>query len=227
MLTIINAVLDANQLADFRQRLQMAEWTDGKVTAGLQSSGVKRNKQLPELSETAKMLGQEITNTLGQNPVFLAAALPQRIYPPLFNRYQGGQHFGVHVDNAIRPITGTREVMRTDLSATLFLADPESYDGGELVIETEYGGHPVKLRAGDMVLYPASSLHQVLPVTRGSRLAAFFWVQSLIADSRLRSLLYDLDQSIQNLSHCLGAQHAEVVNLTGVYHNLIRANANL
>lgn len=227
MLIVIKSVLTKEQLASFGERLKEAEWADGKLTAGVQSGGVKNNQQLPELGPTARQLGQEVLNALGQSPLFLAAALPQRIYPPLFNRYQGGQHFGVHVDNAIRPITGTREVMRTDLSATLFLADPESYDGGELEIETEFGAQAVKLSAGDMVLYPASSLHQVKPVTRGARLACFFWVQSLVADSRVRGTLFDLDQSIQQLGAELGVQHQQVVTLTGVYHNFLRMQASI
>ncbi|HEY1058200.1 MAG TPA: Fe2+-dependent dioxygenase [Limnobacter sp.] len=227
MLIVIPAVLDADALHTCRAALHTADWTDGKATAGSQSASVKVNQQLPELSPVAQQLGNLILKKLGAHPLFLSAALPKSIYPPLFNRYRGGEHFGVHVDNAIRPITGTTQLIRTDLSATLFLMEPDSYEGGELVIESQFGSQEVKLNAGDMVLYSASSLHQVNAVTHGERLAAFFWLQSLIRDDGVRQLLFDLDQSIQQLTQEVGQQHPEVVRLTGVYHNLMRRYAEL
>lgn len=200
---------------------------DGKTTAGAQSGAVKFNRQLPETSDTAVRLGNHLLQKLGQHPLFLSAALPKTIYPPLFNRYEGGEHFGTHVDNAIRPVTGTAHIIRTDLSATLFLHKPETYNGGELVIESQFGAQEVKLKAGDMVLYSASSLHHVLPVTQGQRLCAFFWLQSLVREDSQRSILFDLDQSIQNLSVHLGQTHPEVIRLSGVYHNLLRKWADV
>ncbi|MCQ8896755.1 Fe2+-dependent dioxygenase [Limnobacter humi] len=227
MLIVIPKVLNADELDSFRTALHAAEWTDGKATAGTQSAAVKVNQQLPELSPVAQQLGNRLLKKLGAHPLFLSAALPKTIYPPLFNRYRGGEHFGVHVDNAIRPIAGTSHIIRTDLSATLFLMEPDSYDGGELVIETQFGSQAVKLNAGDMVLYSASSLHQVNAVTHGERLAAFFWLQSLVRDDGVRQLLFDLDQSIQELTQTLGQRHNEVVRLTGVYHNLMRRYAEV
>lgn len=222
MLVCIPEVLSKAEVAEFRAIMDAAEWEDGRSTAGSQSALVKRNEQLPPDGAVARSLGERVVKALLANPLFVSAAIPLHIFPPLFNRYGEGHHFGVHVDNAVRgdPLTGMR--IRTDLSVTLFLAEPEDYDGGELIAEDHYGSQEVKLPAGDMVLYPASSLHMVNPVTRGTRVASFFWLQSMIRDSQARSLIYDLDTAIQGLVGELGRDHAEVVRLTGIYHNLIR-----
>jgi len=224
MLICIPGMLSKADVADFRRIMDDCAWEDGRSTAGAQSAMVKRNEQLPPDSEVARKLGNRIISALTANPRFLAAAIPLRIFPPLFNRYvaDGGHHFGVHVDNAVRGdhLTGLR--IRTDLSVTLFLAEPEDYDGGELVIEDAYGSHDVKLPAGDLVLYPASSLHLVTPVTRGTRVASFFWLQSMVRDAHARSMIFDLDSAIQNLTERLGRDDPETVKLTGIYHNLIR-----
>jgi len=224
MLICIPGVLSKADVVDFRRIMDDCAWEDGRSTAGAQSAMVKRNEQLPPDSEVARKLGNRIISALTANPRFLAAAIPLRIFPPLFNRYvaDGGHHFGVHVDNAVRGdhLTGLR--IRTDLSVTLFLAEPEDYDGGELVIEDTYGSHDVKLPAGDLVLYPASSLHLVTPVTRGARVASFFWLQSMVRDAHARSMIFDLDSAIQNLTERLGRDNPETVKLTGIYHNLIR-----
>lgn len=222
MLTIIPEVLSPEETQLYRNALQSADWVDGKATAGAQSGAVKFNRQLPEQSSTAIELGNHLLKALGQHPLFISAALPKTIYPPLFNRYEGGEHFGTHVDNAVRPVTGTSHLIRTDLSATLFLHEPENYEGGELVIESQFGAQEVKLKAGDMVLYSASSLHHVQPVTQGQRLCAFFWLQSMVREDSQRSILFDLDQSIQSLTPLLGTTHAEVLRLSAVYHNLLR-----
>ncbi|MGH9345361.1 MAG: Fe2+-dependent dioxygenase [Terriglobia bacterium] len=203
-----------------------ADWVDGRVTAGHQSAQAKDNLQLPENSPAARQLGEMILTALGQNALFISAALPQRVFPPLFNRYQGGQSFGTHADNAIRQVTGTQQRIRTDLSATLFFAGPEEYDGGELVVEDTYGLHHVKLPAGHMILYPSTSLHQVRPVTRGARVASFFWIQSMVRDDGQRSLLFDLDLAIQKISKDMPG-HASAVQLTSVYHNLLRRWADV
>ncbi len=223
MLIAIPDVLSAADVADFRGRLDAADWADGKVTAGHQSAKAKDNAQLPETSPVARELGARILDALSRNPTFFAAALPKRIYPPLFNRYAGGQSFGYHVDNAVRydRSRGGADPVRTDLSATLFLAAPEDYDGGELEIEDTYGTQRVKLPAGHMVLYPGTSLHRVLPVTRGARIASFFWMQSMVRDDGARRLLYELDLSIRHLGADV-PDHAALVQLTGVYHNLLR-----
>jgi PKHD-type hydroxylase len=221
MLLQIADVLTAAEVASARQRLDAAAWIDGRVTAGHQSAKAKDNLQLPEDSPVARELGEEILAALQRNPLFLAAALPARVFPPLFNRYQGGQSFGNHVDNAIRHVAGTAVRIRTDLSATLFLAGPDEYNGGELVIEDTYGVHEVKLPAGHLVLYPASSLHNVRPVTRGARVASFFWIQSMVRDDSARTLLFDLDSAIQLLAQG-HVDHPVAVPLTGVYHNLLR-----
>ncbi|MBV9564739.1 MAG: Fe2+-dependent dioxygenase [Bradyrhizobium sp.] len=224
MLICIPEVLSKADVADFRRIMDACTWEDGRSTAGAQSAMVKRNEQLPPDSEVARRLGHRVISALTANPRFLSAAVPLHIFPPLFNRYAAadGHHFGVHVDNAVRgdPLTGLR--IRTDLSVTLFLAEPEEYDGGELVIEDLYGSHEVKLPAGDLVLYPASSLHLVTPVRRGMRVASFFWLQSMIRDAQARSLIFDLDNSIQMLAGRLGRDDPETVKLTGIYHNLIR-----
>ncbi len=222
MLLAIPGVFTPEEAAACRRDLEAATWGDGRVTAGLQSAPVKDNDQLAEGSPVALAWGDRVLDALGASELFVAAALPLRTFPPLFNRYAGGQSFGTHVDNAIRPVRGTPIKLRTDLSATLFLSDPDSYDGGELVVETVFGGQAVKLPAGHLVLYPASSLHRVMPVTRGVRLSSFFWVQSMIRDDGDRTLLFDLDRSIQRLAGERGIGDAEVVALTGVYHNLVR-----
>ncbi|HWK55248.1 MAG TPA: Fe2+-dependent dioxygenase [Hyphomicrobiales bacterium] len=221
MLIQIPEVLSADQVARFRQALDTGEWVDGAVTAGFQSTQVKKNEQIPEDSPLARQMGDTILAALRQSPLFNAAALPARIFPPLFNRYGTEQSFGNHVDNAIRDSRTTGQRIRTDLSATLFLSQPEEYDGGELVIDDTYGVHQVKLAAGDMVLYPSTSLHRVTPITRGVRVASFFWIQSLIRDDGKRTLLFDLDMNIIQLRQELG-DNPQVVSLTGVYHNLLR-----
>ncbi|TRW14334.1 Fe2+-dependent dioxygenase [Glacieibacterium frigidum] len=222
MLIVVPAVLPPHEAVACAAALQAADWVDGKTTAGLQSAPVKDNAQLPEASPVAREWGARILDALGAAPTFVSAALPHRTFPPLFNRYAGGQSFGTHIDNAIRPVRGTPVKLRTDLSATLFLSDPDSYDGGELVVETVYGAQSVKLAAGDLVLYPASSLHRVEPVTRGCRLASFFWVQSMVRDDAARAMLFDLDGTIQALAAERGIGSAHVVQLTGLYHNLVR-----
>jgi PKHD-type hydroxylase len=226
MLLQIPDVLTSDQVAQARRRLDGADWIDGRVTAGHQSARVKDNLQLPEDHPVTRELGDMILAALGRNPLFLSAALPLRVFPPLFNRYEGGQAFGNHVDNAIRQVAGTAARLRTDLSATLFLAGPDEYDGGELLVEDTYGVHSVKLAAGDMVLYPSTSLHHVRPVTRGARIASFFWVQSMVREDGERTLLFDLDAAIQRLNVDL-PDHPSAVQLTGVYHNLLRRWADV
>lgn len=226
MLLHIPSVLTAEQVAHCRQRLDEAEWVDGRITAGHQSARAKDNQQLPEEHPVARELGDLIVTALQASSLFMAAALPLKVFPPLFNRYQGGQSFGNHVDNAIRQVPGTPHRVRTDLSATLFLAAPDEYEGGELVVEDTYGVHSVKLPAGHLILYPASSLHHVRPVISGARLAAFFWVQSMVRDDGERTVLFDLDTAIQRLAD-EAAEHPSVLQLTGVYHNLLRRWANV
>lgn len=221
MLLSIPDVLTQEQVAQARELLEKAEWVDGKVTAGHQSAQAKNNMQIPENSPVARQLGEMILSALGKNALFLSAALPLRVFPPLFNRYSGGQSFGTHVDNAIRQITGTGHRIRTDLSATLFFAGPEEYDGGELCVEDTYGVKSVKLPAGSLVLYPSTSLHHVKPVTRGARISSFFWIQSMIRDDGQRTLLFDLDSGIQRIGRDHPG-HPSSVQLTGVYHNLLR-----
>ena len=221
MLLQIPDVLTPDQVREARQMLDAADWVDGRVTAGHQSSRVKNNLQLPEGSPVARQLGDTILAALQRNSLFISAALPLRVFPPLFNKYEGGGSFGNHVDNAIRQVPGTPHRIRTDLSATLFLAAPEEYDGGELLVEDTYGVHSVKLPAGHMVLYPSTSLHAVRPVTRGARIASFFWIQSMVRDDGQRTLLFDLDSAIQRIS-ADAPDHPAAVQLTGVYHNLLR-----
>ena len=221
MLLAIPDVLSAAQVSQARQILDSALWVDGKATAGHQSVQVKDNQQLREGSAESQQLGELILTAVGQNAMFISAALPLRVFPPLFNKYTGGQSFGTHVDNAIRQVPGTGHRIRTDLSATLFLAQPEEYDGGELVVEDTYGVHSVKLPAGHMVLYPSTSLHHVRPVTRGSRIASFFWIQSMVRDDGERTLLFDLDVAIQRVNRDAPASPS-AVQLTGIYHNLMR-----
>lgn len=221
MIIAIPQVLTPEQTAQARQQLDAADWIDGRVTAGHQSGRTKDNLQLPEESALARKLGESIVAALERNPLFVSAALPQRIFPPLFNRYRSGHAFGLHVDNAVRQVRGTQLRVRTDLSATLFLSSPEEYDGGELMVEDVYGPQSIKLPAGHMVLYPASSLHKVQPITRGERVASFFWIQSMVRDDGERALLFDMDLAIQRLNRDT-PDHQSVVQLTGVYHNLLR-----
>jgi PKHD-type hydroxylase len=222
MMIQIPEALSTAELAEVRRLIDAAEWVDGNATSGPQAALAKRNRQLPEESPAAKRAGEIILDALGRNPLFLAAALPAKVWPPLFNRYGGGENFAMHVDNAVRLRRGGADRLRSDLSATLFLADPESYEGGELTVEDTYGAHAVKLAAGDMILYPASSLHHVTPVTSGERTASFFWIQSMIRDDSQRRLLFEMDLAIQRAAKDLGQGHESVVALTGTYHNLLR-----
>ena len=226
MLLPVAEVLTSQQVAESLRVLEQADWVDGRVTAGHQSARAKHNRQLAEDSAASRRLGEMILGALQGHPLFVSAALPLRVFPPLFNRYEGGEAFGTHVDNAVRQVPGTPHRLRTDLSATLFLSAPDSYDGGELVVEDTYGVHSVKLPPGHLILYPATSLHHVKPVTRGVRLAAFFWVQSMVRDDGQRTLLFDLDTAIQRLSH-EHADHPSAVQLVGIYHNLLRRWAEL
>jgi PKHD-type hydroxylase len=221
MLVHIPAILSPEETAALRARLATAAWADGKITAGHQSALAKHNLQIgPECAE-GRELGLTVLHALERSPEFMSAALPAHVFPPLFNRYDAGMGFGTHIDNAVRQIPGTAIRVRTDLSATIFLSDPDSYDGGELIIEDTYGEHALKPAAGDMVLYPARSLHRVAPVTRGSRVASFFWIQSMVKDRDRREMLFDLDQSVQALGARVGDDPA-LVRLTGLYHNLLR-----
>ena len=226
MLIEIPGVLDAEQVAHVRQRLAEAEWIDGRGTAGHQAARAKDNRQLPADSPVARELGDLILGALQRHPLFVSAALPLRVLPPMFNAYREGQAFGSHVDNAIRPVPGTGQRIRTDLSATLFLTPPEEYDGGELVVEDTYGVHAVKLPAGHLVLYPATSLHHVTPVASGTRISSFFWIQSMVRDDGARTLLFDLDTAIQRIAQDVPG-HPASVQLAGVYHNLVRRWAEL
>jgi PKHD-type hydroxylase len=226
LLLQIPDVLTREQVARARQLLASASWIDGRVTAGPQSARVKDNGQLAESDPVARELGAMVLTGLGRNPLFLSAALPLKVFPPLFNRYTGGQSFGNHVDNAVRQVSDTGVRLRTDLSATLFLSEPEDYDGGELLVEDTYGVHSVKLQAGHLVLYPSSSLHNVQPVTRGARIASFFWVQSMIREDAERTLLFDLDTAIQRLTLDM-PDHPSAMQLTSVYHNLLRRWADV
>lgn len=220
MIVHIPEVLDKDQIADCRAVMENAAWIDGRATAGHQSMQVKYNLQLPEGSPEHQKLGDMVCQALQRNPLFISAVLPHTVFPPLFNRYDAGMKFGTHVDNAIRQSRdGTR--IRTDVSATLFLSDPDDYDGGELTVEDTYGSHSVKLPAGDLVVYPSDSLHYVTPIMRGSRIASFFWIQSLIRDTRQRALLFDLDASIMRLTRDVPDNPA-LVSLTATYHNLLR-----
>ncbi|MDB5413579.1 MAG: PKHD-type hydroxylase [Rubritepida sp.] len=222
MLLNIPGVLEGEALRHAQRLLASANWVDGRVTAGHQSAQVKDNLQIPEGSPEARELGGLVLSALETNPLFISGVLPLRVFPPLFNRYDPGMTFGAHVDNAIRQVTGTPHRIRTDVSCTLFLADPGDYDGGELVVEDNFGEHRVKLPAGHMVVYPATSLHRVMPVTRGSRLASFFWVQSMVRDDAQRALLFDLDMAINGVRGDLAAEHRGPVQLTSIYHNLLR-----
>ena len=222
MLLTIPNLLSKSQVAQCRTALDQVEWVDGNVTSGPQSALAKNNRQVPESEPVARQVGNLIQDALGASPLFISAALPLKVFPPLFNRYDSGQAFGTHVDNAIRQLRGTNFRIRSDLSATLFLSEPEDYDGGELTIEDTYGMQRVKLAAGDMVLYPSTSLHHVTPVTRGARVSSFFWIQSMVRDDGQRTLLFQMDTAIQQLVAELGNADAKVISLTGVYHNLLR-----
>ena len=220
MLLHVPAVLTPAQVAEMRTALDAAEWTDGRQTVGIQGAQVKRNLQLPEASPLRADLGRQILAALSRNPLFFAAALPLKTLPPRFNRYQGGGEYGFHVDGAVMRADGELQV-RSDLSCTLFLSGPDEYEGGELVISDTYGEHGVKLQAGDLILYPSSSLHRVTPVTRGARVAAFFWIQSMVRDGEQRRMLFEMDTAIEALRRSQ-ADNAAVLQLTGVYHNLLR-----
>jgi PKHD-type hydroxylase len=226
MLIPIPNVFTAEEVAQARNFLDAAEWVDGRVTAGYQAKSVKENLQLPEGHPAAVKVGEMVLAALARSPLFMSAALPLKVFPPMFNRYTGGGHFGTHVDTAIRALASTGQRIRTDVSATLFLTPPDQYDGGELLVEDTYGTHSMKLPAGHMVLYPATSLHRVTPVTRGARVSSFFWIQSMIRMDGDRTLLYDLDTAIQ----CLAKEspgNPIGVQLTGVYHNLLRRWAEM
>ena len=222
MLIAIPAVLDAAGLTQVRGLIDGAEWIDGNATSGAQSALAKRNRQLPEEGAAAREAGSVVLDALGASPLFVAAVLPLKVFPPLFNHYEGGDNFGAHVDNAVRIRRGSDFRLRADLSATLFLEDPAHYDGGELVVEDLFGEQRVKLAAGDCVVYPASSLHRVEPVTRGIRVASFFWIQSMVRDDGARRILFDLDRAVQRVAADKGQGDRAVIELTGVYHNLLR-----
>jgi len=221
MMLHIPQVLTREQVRQMRAAIDAANWVDGRATAGSQGTQVKRNRQLPDTSPVAIAQGQVILQALAANPVFFAAALPARTAPPLFNRYAGGETYGLHVDGSVRRVPGAPGWLRTDVSSTLFLCDPEDYDGGELVVVDAYGTHEVKLPAGDLIVYPATSLHRVEPVTRGERVCSFFWSQSMVRDDARRAMLFEMDQAIQQLRARLG-ETPETVTLTGHYHNLLR-----
>jgi PKHD-type hydroxylase len=221
MLLQIPNVLSAEQAAQLRARVAAAQWVDGNATAGHQSAQVKNNEQLPEESPVAREAGERVAAALSRNQLFFSAALPRQVYPPLFNRYTGNMCFGNHVDGAVRVHAPTGRRLRADISATLFLTPPGEYEGGELLVEDTYGVHSVKLAAGDMVIYPATSLHRVAPVTRGARISSFFWIESMVRDDGRRALLFDMDMAIVRLSRDV-AQHEGLVSLTGCYHNLLR-----
>lgn len=221
MLLHIPELFTRDEVLKIRHALEHAEWMDGKATAGYQSAKAKQNLQLAENNPLAAELREAIIQRLQRNALFMSAALPRKIFPPLFNCYREGDGFGYHVDNAVRAVPGSGERIRTDLSTTLFFSDPEDYDGGELVIQDTYGTREVKLPAGDLVLYPSTSLHQVLPVTRGMRLASFFWTQSLVREDSQRTLLFEMDVAIQNLTRDV-PDHPSLIQLTGTYHNLLR-----
>jgi PKHD-type hydroxylase len=222
MLLVIEDVLSGQEVQEFRTALEQAPWRDGRASAGTLSVAVKHNLQLDDRSEVAQRLGNRILALLGRHPLFISAALPERFFPPRFNRYGGGGQYGAHVDGALMYSDALPRAVRSDLSATLFLTDPADYDGGELAIETAFGAQEVKLAAGDLVLYPSSSLHRVLPVTRGARTCAILWLQSMVRDAGQRALLFDLDQSIQAITRTRDPSDPELLRLTGVYHNLLR-----
>ena len=229
MLLHVRQVLNPEELRDAHALLQRATWGDGRATAGVQSAQVKNNEQLPQDSEVTKALQQIVLRGLNRHLVFFSAALPKRVFPPLFNRYGGDSNaFGNHVDNAVRFVPGGQgERVRTDVSATLFLSEPDEYDGGELIVEDTFGSHPVKLPAGDLVLYPGTSVHRVLPVTRGHRVASFFWLESMVRSDEQRRLLFDMDTHLMQLRQQVGETDPAVIGLTGTYHNLLRLWADV
>jgi PKHD-type hydroxylase len=222
MMIAIPDLLTKEEVARIRSVVDAAEWVDGNATSGHQSALAKRNLQLPEDSPAAREAGKLVLDALGRSALFIASALPLKIFPPLFNRYEGGGEFGVHVDNAVRIHRESEFRVRSDLSATLFLAEPDSYEGGELTVEDNFGVHSARLPAGHLLLYPASSLHRVEPVTSGARIACFFWVQSMVRDDAARTLLFDLDRSIQSIAADRGQDDLDIIRLTGIYHNLLR-----
>ncbi|MBL4834862.1 MAG: Fe2+-dependent dioxygenase [Pseudomonas sp.] len=222
MLIVIENVLSKEEITQFRAHLAAAQWQDGSKTAGTLAAAVKHNQQIDEDSRVAIELGNHVLRRLGSHPLFISAALPEKIYPPKFNRYSEGGYYGTHVDGAVMPLPASHGTLRSDLSATLFLSEPDEYQGGELTIETAFGAQQVKLNAGDMVLYPSSSLHQVEPTTHGTRLCAFFWIQSMVRDESKRGMLFDLDQAIQALTPQQRPDDGHILQLTRVYHNLLR-----
>lgn len=221
MMLHVPNILSRDEVLACKKLLDAAQWVDGNVTSGEQAAKAKRNRQLPIDTPLTRELGNRILTALARSPLFISAAIPKRIVPPLFNRYEGGEHFEFHVDNAIRALPGTNECLRTDVSCTLFFSDPDEYDGGELIVQDTYGEHQSKLPAGDMILYPSTSLHRVTPVTRGARVCSFFWVQSMIRSDWHRAMLFDLDQTIQKLRTHIGDSE-QVIALTSHYHNLLR-----
>lgn len=226
MMLHIPKVLTADEVRHLRDALAAGDWVDGRATVGEQGARVKRNRQLPENSPLGRRLGEIVLAALARNPTFFAAALPKQTIPPLFNSYEGGEHYGLHVDGSVRGIPGSNISVRTDVSSTLFLSEPEEYDGGELIVVDTYGEHEVKLPAGDLIVYPSTSLHRVEPVTRGARVCSFFWTQSMVRDDWRRSMLFELDQNITSLRGKVG-DCPEVLGLTGLYHNLLRQWAEL
>ena len=221
MMLHVPAVLSRQEATDCRKLLDAAQWVDGNATSGEQAAKAKRNRQLPADAAMTRELGNRVLAALSRSPLFISAAIPKRIVPPLFNRYEGGEHFEFHVDNAIRAIPGTADCLRTDVSCTLFFSDPDDYDGGELIVNDTYGSHGAKLPAGDMIVYPATSMHRVTPVTRGVRICSFFWAQSMVSSDWQRTMLFDLDQTIQQLRRQIGDSE-QVISLTSHYHNLLR-----
>ena len=221
MMLHVPAVLNRTEVADCRKLLDAAQWVDGNATSGEQAAKAKRNRQLPIDAPVTKELGNRVLAALARSPLFISAAIPKRIVPPLFNRYEGGEHFEFHIDNSIRAIPGTADCLRTDVSCTLFFTDPDEYEGGELIVKDTYGSHGAKLPAGDMILYPATSMHRVTPVTSGARVCSFFWAQSMVSSDWQRTMLFDLDQTIQQLRKQIGDSE-QVISLTSHYHNLLR-----
>jgi PKHD-type hydroxylase len=226
MIIPIHNVLNPQQLADIQASLRKAEWQNGLATAGQQAASVKRNHQLPESDALTRNLGDTILSALAVHPVFISAALPLKIYPPMFNRYEAGETYGLHVDNTLRVVPGTTVRVRTDLSATVFLSEPDAYRGGELTIEDQFGARDIKLSAGDMILYPSTQLHTVKPIMAGCRYASFFWLQSMVRSHEQREVLFNLDQSVQSLIQQHGHQHGDVLRLSAAYQNLMRQFAD-
>ncbi|MEQ8207613.1 MAG: Fe2+-dependent dioxygenase [Woeseia sp.] len=227
MLVVIEEFISIADVKRYRAALDAVDWADGSATAGSLAATVKHNQQLPDSAPQAVTLGNELLSRMGSHPTFVSAVMPMKIHPPRFNRYGVGQSYGAHVDGSVMALPGTDTVLRSDVSGTLFLSDADDYEGGELIIETEFGAQAVKLRAGDLVLYPSGSLHRVAEVTRGQRLAAILWAQSMVKDSSARSMLFDLDQTIQSLTVNAPTAAADVLQLTSIYHNLVRRWADV